>query len=139
MAQQLDLDGNQTDDRVGGRSPGVPGSVPHAMAVNNPVQPTQLSTGERCRFSGSADAPTGTKRVTIALRGATSYHLSFPYRARPDAVVAWDVTLAIQPGISEVTVSTEDHAGNRTTLRRLLIARTLAAPSGQLPLHGLQR
>ena len=102
-------------------------------SVANPVQATRLTTSKHYRFMGSANAPNGIKRMTIALRGASSYHLSVPHRFA-DATVAWDVTLAIQPGISEATVTVEDQVGNRTTVRRLLIARAFAAPiSNQQP------
>jgi hypothetical protein len=111
MAQDLDTDGIQVADAAGAATP---------------VQPTLRAADARLRFWGSAEARQGTKTLTIALCGATSYHLSIPNRAKPESRVAWDVTLVIQPGISEATVTSEDFTGNRTTVRRVLIARTAA-------------
>lgn len=123
MVQRTDNDDHRRGDRDEGHPPSAPGSVQPVPVIANPVQSTLQTTGEHCRFSGSADAPPGTRRMTIALHGATSYHLTIPHRPQPHATIAWDVGLVIQPGISEATVTTEDHAGNRTTVRRMLIAR----------------
>ena len=129
MTQQLDIDDGRTSDRDWDRSPAVSGPGPLTLAVITPVQPTLQITSEHYRFAGQATAPIGTKRVTIALRGATSYYLTIPHRVRPDTEIVWDIDLVILPGISEATVTTEDHAGIRTTVRRLLIARAFAAPA----------
>lgn len=133
MTQQPDISGDLSAHLDQTHPSAFAAPIVAGPSVTNPVHATLLATSEHYRFMGSANTPIGIKRMTIALRGATSYHLSIPHRSRADATVDWDVTLAIQPGISEATVTIEDHAGNRTTVRRLLIARAFAAPTGVQP------
>lgn len=98
--------------------------TPPALAITSPVRPTAVVTGDRCRFSGSARDAVGVTRLTITLRGATTGRFEVRYDPRPDEPAYWDLTLGIQPGITEAVIAAEDEAGNRCVLRRMLVART---------------
>ena len=114
-------------------------STAHVAETITPVQPTLHLTAEHFRFAGSITAPSRIKRVTIVVCGATAFHWTLPQPPASDAKVAWDVHLRIQPGISEATVISEDQAGVRTTIRRLLIARTSTPATRPATAHILNR
>jgi hypothetical protein len=114
-------------------------STAHMADTITPVQPTLHLTAEHFRFADSITAPGRIKRVTIVVRGATAFHCTLPQSPTSGANVAWDVHLRIQPGISEATVISEDQAGVRTTVRRLLIARTSTPTTRPATTHILNR
>lgn len=103
----------------------VPDLLPPTLTVTAPLSSRTIAVDGLVTFRGTASDDVGLTRLTFTLRGTTENTYWIEYLPEPGKSVDWELTPVLYRGDTEVTITAEDAAGNRTSERRLILGQPL--------------
>jgi ELWxxDGT repeat protein len=98
-----------------------PGDQAPTLTVNEPIGSRIVDRDGVVHFSGTASDDVGVTQVTVTYRGMVNNVLWITNPSGPDVTTTWDAPSTFPGGDTEVTITAEDAAGNRTSERKLVI------------------